>query len=136
MRIRVIVALAVAVLVAGCSSGGSPMSTPSSARPPFQTTTPLPSESGGGQAAESVPPKRWAAILGDLANRGVPTDAVELVSAESVTWPNGALGCPKPGVSYTQALVYGMKVVVSVAGTPYDYRFGNSDQPKLCTGLK
>jgi hypothetical protein len=29
-----------------------------------------------------------------------------------------------------------MKVVVSVAGKQYDYRFGNGDQPKLCTGLK
>ncbi|MCA0296122.1 MAG: hypothetical protein LCH96_12625 [Actinobacteria bacterium] len=134
MRTRVLTAVAVAVLLTGCTSGGSPVSTPSSARPPFQTTTPLPSPSGS--ASVEVPPKRWAAILGDLTNRGVPTDAVEVVKAVSVTWPNGALGCPKPGVSYTQALVDGMQVVVSVAGKQYDYRFGNSDQPKLCTGLR
>lgn len=135
MRTRVLTAVAVAILLSGCTTGGSPVSTPSSARPPFQTTSPLPSPGRSSPAAE-VPPARWTAILDDLTKRGVPTDSVELVKVLSVTWPNGALGCPKPGVSYTQALVDGMQVVVTVAGTQYDYRFGNGDKPKLCTGLR
>lgn len=111
------------------------MSTPSSpgdsARPPFQTTSPMPNSPSPG-AETSVPAKRWAAILGDLSGRGVPTDAVQLVSARSVTWNNGALGCPKPGQSYTQALVDGMQVIVRVGDVQYDYRFGLTDTPKLC----
>ena len=79
----------------------------------------------------SVPAARWQAITADLAARGV-TGPVTLVSARSVTWPNGALGCPKPGVMYTQALVDGLQVVVEVAGKRYDYRFGRSDSAKLC----
>jgi hypothetical protein len=110
------------------------MTTPSPAptsgsRPPFHTAPPLPSATG---TPAQVPPHRWAAILGDLQQRGAPTDNVQLVSARLVTWNNGSLGCPKPGQVYTQALVDGMQVVVSVLGQQYDYRFGANDTPKLC----
>ena len=44
----------------------------------------------------------------------------------------GALGCPIPGASYTQALVDGWQVVVKVGKTTYDYRFGSSSSPTLC----
>jgi hypothetical protein len=49
-----------------------------------------------------------------------------------VTWSSGALGCAQPGMSYTQAMVEGMQVVVSVEGRTFDYRFGRTDSPKLC----
>jgi hypothetical protein len=118
----VLAAAASALLVAGCSIGGN-VTGPGS--------TPSPSASSGSPNAE-VPPKRWAAIISDLTTRGVPTDSVALVSARSVTWNDGALGCPKPGQSYTQAQVPGMQVVVSVGAVTYDYRFGRSDNPQLC----
>ncbi|MEV4687364.1 hypothetical protein [Microbacterium sp. LWH3-1.2] len=134
---------AVAVLLAAltaCSGGpvtepqpaqpSQPTSAASPTRPPFRTASPGPLEPTGSPVA--VPPARWDAIVVDLATRGV-TGTPELVSAEAVTWNNGALGCPSPGVSYTQALVDGMRVVVTVDGTTYDYRFGTTDSPKLCT---
>lgn len=116
-----------ALLVTGCASQGVPMDSPS-ARPPFQTTSPMPSTS----ASASVPAGRWQAILDDLAARKVPTDAVELVSAESVTFNDGSLGCPEPGRMYTQALIQGMRIQVRVDAKLYDYRFGRGDNPKLC----
>lgn len=106
-----------------------PTSPSASARPPFATTTPGPIGPSGAPA--DVPPTRWDAIVADLAHRGA-TGEPQLVSAAAVTWPNGALGCPKPGMSYTQAVVEGMQVVVEVDGTTYDYRFGRSDAPMLC----
>jgi hypothetical protein len=78
-----------------------------------------------------VSPARWDAIVADLVERGV-AGTPELVSAHAVTWKSGALGCPSPGVSYTQALIDGLRVLVSVDGTTYDYRFGTSDTPLLC----
>lgn len=120
--------VAIGLLVAGCSSGGGPMNSPGeSPHPPSQSATPT-----AGSGAETVPPKRWVAIIDDLTTRGVPTDAVTLVSAKSVTWNDGSLGCPQPGQSYTQALVPGLQVVVKVGTTEYDYRFGRTDNPKLC----
>lgn len=108
----------------------TPSITPSgwpSSRPPLQTMPPLSPE---GSPAE-ISPERWQAILDDLAARGV-TGTPTLVSAEAVTWPDSSLGCPTPGVSYTQAQVDGMRVVVSVDGKRYDYRFGSGAKPKLC----
>ncbi len=118
----VLAAAASTLLLAGCSIGGT-VTGPG--------TTPPGSASPSSPKAD-VPPKRWAAILGDLTTRGVPTDSVALVSARTVTWNDGSLGCPKPGQSYTQAQVPGMQVVVSVGATTYDYRFGRSDNPQLC----
>ena len=130
--------LAVLVVLAGCSpTTGAPMpadppsptampSTWPSARPPLQTTSPLPT----GSPAE-VSPERWQAIIDHLGEQGV-TGTPEVVSAEAVTWPDSSLGCPSPGVSYTQALVDGMRVIVRVDGERYDFRFGAGTDLKLC----
>jgi hypothetical protein len=83
-------------------------------------------------APTGIPATHWAALLSDLATRGVPTDGVEVVSARSVTWPSGALGCPKPGMVYTQMVTDGYQVVVRVGGKTYDYRYGMSATPRLC----
>ncbi|MHC2997901.1 hypothetical protein [Microbacterium sp. HJ5] len=123
---------ALLLALTACATGG-PMTDPapssSSGRPGFETTTPGPVGPTGTPA--DVPPQKWDAIIADLAGRGVEGEPV-LVSAEAVSWTNGALGCPKPGMSYTQAIVEGMQVVVTVDGTTFDYRFGRGDAPVLC----
>jgi hypothetical protein len=69
----------------------------------------------------------------DLAARlGVEPDELEVISAEEVTWPDGSLGCPEPGMSYTQALVDGSKVVLQHNDRVYVYHAGADDQPFLC----
>jgi hypothetical protein len=126
-------ALALMIALSGCAPGGTPVSTPGDSGPATPTpsaTTPSTTTPGAGPSG--VPDARWTAILDDLAGRGAPDDAVELVSVRSVTWNNGALGCPQRGRSYTQALVDGMQVIVRAGDREYDYRFGNSDRPKLC----
>ena len=95
--------------------------------PPDPMTRPI---APSGEPA-AVPPTRWDAIVADLAARGV-AGRPQLVSARAVTWNDGALGCPEPGVSYLQALIDGLQVVVTVDGTTYDYRFGTTDTPRLC----
>ena len=69
----------------------------------------------------------------DLARRlGVEPDELEVISAEEVTWPDGSLGCPEPGMSYTQALVDGSKVVLGHDDRVYVYHAGDDGQPFLC----
>ena len=69
----------------------------------------------------------------DLATRlGVEPDELEVVSAEEVTWPDGSLGCPEPGMSYTQALVDGSKVVLGHDDQVYVYHAGDDGEPFLC----
>lgn len=58
-----------------------------------------------------------AAIRDDAARRAkVPPEQVRLLGRDSVTWPDGALGCPEPGRMYTQALVPGYRYRVQAGG--------------------
>lgn len=141
MRGRIVVAATVglaALALSACATSTGPGGTPSASRPPFLTTTPgpvTPTPTAGTPAPNpdaAVPTARWDAILADLADRGVAATP-EVVSAETVTWNDGSLGCPQPGQSYTQSLVEGMRVIVRAGDADYDYRFGRGDTPHLCT---
>jgi hypothetical protein len=49
----------------------------------------------------------------DLANsRGVEPETIVVVNARPVTWRSGAIGCPQPGMSYTEALVPGVSILL------------------------
>lgn len=74
-----------------------------------------------------------AIAVEDLAGRlnVAPSDVV-VVSVESVVWPDGSLGCPQPGMGYTQAQVDGSLIVLSVRGVSYDYHSGGVRVPFLC----
>jgi hypothetical protein len=64
---------------------------------------------------------------------GVPTDEIEVLVAESVTWSDGSLGCPQPGQMYTQALVPGYRVVLRAAGDELAYHASESGDFRLCS---
>ncbi|MGH9895659.1 MAG: hypothetical protein ACREA0_27480, partial [bacterium] len=62
------------------------------------------------------------AAIADLAQRlGVAPSAIDVVSAEAVVWPDGALGCPQPGMVYTQVQVEGAQITLSHLGQAYAY---------------
>ena len=86
--------------------------------------------------AAPVPVGVAAAIRQALAHAsqhsGLPADELQIVSAESVTWPDGSLGCPQPGMAYTQALVPGFRVRVRAGEELLDYHSGRSGAPTLC----
>ncbi|PFG40197.1 hypothetical protein ATJ97_2718 [Georgenia soli] len=100
--------------------------------------------SGAGSAPEgevarppAVPQPVWDAVLADLTTRtGGPPQSVTVVRAEAVTWNDGSLGCPEPGMVYTQALVDGYHVVLDVSGEQYDYRVGSGAAVRLCTSAQ
>jgi hypothetical protein len=70
----------------------------------------------------------------DAARRtGLAPEAIELVSAERVTWPDGSLGCPKPGMAYPQALVPGYRIRLHGAGGMLDYHAGMRGSLVLCS---
>ena len=60
--------------------------------------------------------------LSDLASRtGVTEGDIKVRDARSVQWSSGAIGCPKPGMNYTQAIVPGMLLLLEANGTVYHY---------------
>jgi hypothetical protein len=73
------------------------------------------------------------AALADAARRsGLEEDALKVLSAEAVTWSDGSLGCPQPGMMYTQALVPGYRVRIKAGGQVLDYHAGRSGKPTMC----
>lgn len=69
----------------------------------------------------------------DLAKRlAIDPQQIELLDAASVTWPDGSLGCPKPGMAYTQVQVEGIRIRLSVNGKVFDYHGGGGRELFLC----
>ncbi len=72
-------------------------------------------------------------VRADLAARlEVEESSIEVLSAELVTWSDGSLGCPQPGMFYTQALVVGSRVLLRSGETTYPYHAGDNGEPFLC----
>lgn len=102
---------------------------------PARTDTPADRVDASSPAAVigEVPEAILRAILDDAAaETGLDPADIEVVRGEAVTWPDGSLGCPEPGVMYTQALVDGYHVVLDADGDELDYRVGESGAFRVC----
>lgn len=152
---RVLAAAALVPVLAGCGGDATepdgieptgtapPIDAPSRPEESAPPDVPEAPEDPSGPGAPVEPPPARGADPGgesaemavqDLADRlGVPAEDVAVVRAESVTWPNGAVGCPEPGTAYTQALVEGMLIELEVDGESYRYHSGTDGDPFLCT---
>jgi hypothetical protein len=120
--------LATLLAFAGCSHAGQEGAVP----PAKEIRT-------GEAVAGAVPAELLAAARADLDRRLAAektSGPVRVVLAEAVTWPDGAVGCPRPGMNYTMALVPGYRVVFAVgAGANerrYAYHSGRSGPLAYC----
>lgn len=121
--------LLAAACVAGCS--GSSAGPSGGGRESASANVPT---GGSASGAVSVPADVLDPIVADAAKRAaVDPSAVSVVQATARTWPNGALGCPSPGVLYTQAVVTGWQVVLEAGGSRSDYRSSGPGRFRLCT---
>jgi hypothetical protein len=76
------------------------------------------------------------AARADLADRfdfDPATISVERVDA--VTWPDGALGCPLEGQSYSPEPVAGYRIVLRVGELQFQYHGAAGSDPALCEFL-
>jgi hypothetical protein len=108
-------------VVGGCSAAGGGSG---SLRPASEQPSAVPAASSGGSPGTiDLPASVIDPVVADVARlAGVPIDQVTVLSAESVTFPDGGLGCPLPGMAYPQVQVEGYKIVAEAGGTTYDYR--------------
>jgi hypothetical protein len=105
-------------LLAASAAGCAPHETPVAPSPSVErTVSTTPRDS-------ALPPEQvMAPLLADASQRtGVAEDALDVVSASHGTWRDGSLGCPEPGMSYTQALVPGWQVIIAAGDQRLDYR--------------
>jgi hypothetical protein len=136
-HMAVIAAVALVALILGaCSAASGSAGAPGSDGPggaPSGRISPPPS---GDVVPGEVPDAVLASVIdAAAAETGVDPADVTVINAEAVTWSDGSLGCPEPGVLYTQALIDGYRVVVEAGGQALDYRIGNGE-PRLCTGFQ
>jgi hypothetical protein len=67
------------------------------------------------------------AVRADAAQRaGVAPAAVRIAAADAVTWRDGSLGCPRPDLAYTQALIPGWRLFVDAGGRTLRYHANTS----------
>lgn len=76
-----------------------------------------------GPVPESVTsrPEVVAAIEDYAKRRDVAVEDVTVAGFAEVTWSDGSIGCPEPGMMYTQALVPGLQLVLEVDGELASY---------------
>jgi hypothetical protein len=90
-------------------------------------------ENGGQLPMSEVPEALFDVVLADLLERtGSDRSMVEVIKSEFVVWSDGSLGCPQPGMMYTQALVDGYQVIFAVDGNTFDYHLSDRGAFVLC----
>ncbi len=116
---RILVAALASALLAGCAADESAS----------LSAVPRP-----GAAAEKMGLERQVlAAKADLARRlGVQADAIEVLEAREVTWPDTSLGCPEPGMMYAQVLTPGVLVRLGYRGSAHRYHGGLASVPVPC----
>ncbi|MGH3355895.1 MAG: hypothetical protein ACRDOJ_08345 [Nocardioidaceae bacterium] len=128
IRYAVVLAVAAATLaVGGCGGSATEPGAPPQTRAaePEETMTDQPS-AGPDQGVVTV-------AVHDLARRlEIGTDEISVVSVEEVTWRDGSIGCPKPGMMYPQVLTDGSRVVLETGGQRYEYHAGGRRTAFLC----
>jgi hypothetical protein len=69
----------------------------------------------------------------DLAHKlGISAEQITVSSAEAVTWSDSSLGCPQPGMAYTQVLTSGYLILLEAAGKTYEYHTNRDTYVIFC----
>ena len=98
------------MLISACSPQGLPTEIPSDV---IEEAT---------QISVDLTPAQRAAVSAVVENLGVAVEQVKVVSTEAVDWPDSCLGIPLEGMSCTQVVTPGFRVILDVAGKRVEYR--------------
>lgn len=139
--------LATALAAAACAGGGTgpsitPAASPTTQAPTLAPVTAAPVPSLTAQPTETlelpdlsgeVPAELLLSMLQQVSEAtGVALPELVVEEAQAVTWSDGSIGCPEPGMMYTQALVDGYRVVIRAAAETYDFHASQTGHFVLC----
>ncbi len=112
------------------------------AGPPPQPQTPVPPPPAAASPVASVLPASSSpvdaqpavdAALRDAAEHlGVSPASLKLEQVEPRQWADSSLGCPKPGLMYSQIVTAGYLVIVSGTGWQLEYHADTRGRVVLC----
>ena len=149
MKRTLIAVVAFTLLLAACASDDGGGQDPSESLPTNDAAgtepadgEPIPTEPDGGIGDGAGPPGLPVIspelspvvdlAIADLADRLGDDVLIEVLVAHELTWPNGALGCPQPDTSYTDALVDGYRIELDADGVVYHYHGAVGEAPFFC----
>jgi hypothetical protein len=122
-RVRSAAGVGLAMLLAACAVNSEPGGPPASPSEETPVETPLM------PTLETM----TESVLDDAAKRtGLERSRLVVESAEAVTWADGSLGCPQPGMNYTMALVPGYRIRIRAGEQRLDYHASRSGYYVLC----
>ena len=100
-------------------SADAPAETTSPAMPTLPAPTLSPESVAAAELdAEKAVATAKAALIVRL---GVAEEAIVVRAVEAVQWHDSSLGCPRPDMTYTQAVTPGFRMVLEVQGRAYEY---------------
>ena len=117
------------------TSPSSPSTEEDSVKP---SPIPVPDPGDAGLPTGPVPdsivgrPDVQAAISAEAERTGAAVEDVTVEGWAEVTWSDGSLGCPEPGMMYTQALVPGYQLILGVDGTLASYHAAKDKPFSYC----
>ncbi len=95
---------------------------------------PIASETAPAGEGKGASPAMVDLAKKDLAQRlSVAVDQITVVSSEYVDWPDSSLGCPEPGMAYSQVITPGYRIILQQGQKQYDYHTGLRSTLVLCT---
>lgn len=130
MKKSLVLVTLIAVLVSACASGDNGMGR-ESLEHPAPTADRTEARPDPGVVSPDLASEVDQAIA-DLAERLGDDRIVSVTKAHTVTWPDGSLGCPQPGMMYTQALVDGYRIELTDGESLYQYHGATGAMPFLC----
>lgn len=69
----------------------------------------------------------------DLADRlSIDIKQIELIEFKAMVWPDSSMGCPQPGMEYTQVQREGYFIRLQYGDKLFDYHGGGNRPPFLC----
>jgi hypothetical protein len=125
MRFTWTVALA-SVIVMACG----PTSNPAASTPSAVASRPsaVPAASPNPNIADAV-------VREAAAYAAVPPPDVRVVQLEAREWPDSSLGCPRPGLMYSQVVTPGYLIVVQAGTRTLEYHSDARGRVVLCKEL-
>jgi hypothetical protein len=128
--------VAMALISSACGPGGGGQATPIATAGPSPIVAPLASAVASAVPGPNLSPDQQqavAAAVQDAATRlGVAAGDIGVQQVEEREWGDSSLGCPQPGLLYSQVVTPGFLIVINSRGKQLEYHSDMRGRVVLC----
>jgi hypothetical protein len=125
--------IATTLLLTACGSGAdTPAPTPAAPLPSPAPDSPVASVLPGSSSSADPQPAVDAALQDAAAHLAVTLVDLKVDQVQSRQWGDSSLGCPKPGIMYSQIVTPGFLILITGAGKQLEYHTDARGRVVLC----